>query len=552
MQQYLSGAQLHAMFESGYRNLKIHAEQINGLNVFPVPDGDTGTNMVMTFGGGIRAVSAKEENVGAYMAQLSQAVLWSARGNSGVIFSQFVRGLARGFAGCERIAFADFGHAFACAREDAYQALLTPTEGTILTVIREASDFLQEQGGSYEDFAQGVAALLAQMKKTLEKTPDLLPILRESGVVDSGGAGLVCFMEGMLAYLRGEAPEELPEPETAASAVLSGSFGPDSVLEYGYCTEFILQLMHAKTDLAAFDLKTFLQPLEAMGESIVAVCSDGLVKLHIHTFTPEKVLEYGRRFGEFVTLKIENMSVQHSQVPAAPASEQPEPNRPKEHLKYAVVAVASGEGIIEYFRSIGANAIIDGGQTNNPSVDAFLEAFRGLDAEHIIVLPDNSNVVLTAQQAAALYTDADVRVIPTKSIVEGASVLSLFNPWCQTPEQLLEEMTGGLGNVVTGYLTTAVRDTGMGGLQIRKGDYIGLDRETILTCGTDKADTAFRLVQTITAKAPKDIIIVFRGADATDEESARLQSLLENAYPCADIGFIHGKQEIYDFIISLE
>ena len=542
--QYLNGAGLHSLFESGYRNLKKNTDAINQLNVFPVPDGDTGTNMVRTFGGGLQAVSAEMQHVGEYMHTLSQAVLLSARGNSGVIFSQFVSGLARGFSGCDRVSFPDFVRAFDCAREDAYRAILTPTEGTILTVIREAAAFLQ--GSDFDDLRTGFEALLEQMKKTLQKTPELLPVLKEAGVVDSGGAGLVCFVEGMVAHLSGKTVEDTPELfDTVAPSAVTGSFGPDSVLEYGYCTEFILQLMNAKTQIAAFDLKGFLEPLEAMGDSIVAVANGGIVKLHIHTFTPEKVLEYGRRFGEFVTLKIENMSVQHSE--AAPKAE-----KPKEHLKYAVVAVVAGEGITDYFRSIGANEIIDGGQTNNPSVDDFLAAFRRLDAEHIIVLPDNSNVVMTARQASQLYKEADVRVIPTKSVVEGCSALSMFNPWCENVEQLLEEMSAGLSGVVTGYLTTAIRDTQMDGLEIQKGDYIGLDRETILSCGQDKVETAFQLVRRICEESPKEIIILFRGADATEEETAALQQRLETAYPCADIGLIDGKQAIYDFIISLE
>lgn len=544
--QELNGAGLHALFESGYRNLKKNTDAINELNVFPVPDGDTGTNMVRTFGGGLRSVSAETERVDEYMQSLSKAALLSARGNSGVIFSQFVSGLARGFAGCDRVNFQDFVRAFDCAREDAYQAILTPTEGTILTVIREAAEFLREHGNTYSDLRSGFEALLEKMKQTLMRTPELLPVLKEAGVVDSGGAGLVCFVEGMVAYLNGRTVEDTPElADALPQSMVTGSFGPDSVLEYGYCTEFILQLMNAKTEISAFDLNAFLKPLEAMGDSIVAVVNGGIVKLHIHTFTPEKVLEYGRRFGEFVTLKIENMSVQHSE--AVPKAEVP-----KEHLKYAVVAVAAGEGIIEYFKSIGANVIINGGQTSNPSVDDFLAAFRSLDAEYIIVLPDNSNVVMTARQAAELYKAGDIRVIPTKSVVEGCSALSMFNPWCETVEELVEEMSAGLSGIVTGYLTTAIRDTRMGGMDVQKGDYIGLDRETILSCGQDKVQTAFELVCRICENSPKEIIIVFCGANATEEETQAFRQRLESAYPCADIGFIDGKQEIYDFIISLE
>jgi DAK2 domain fusion protein YloV len=542
-QQYLDGIALHQLFESGYRNLKKNINTINDLNVFPVPDGDTGTNMTQTFGGGLRGVPSTD-NVGQYMGALSHAALLSARGNSGVIFSQFVHGLYRGFAQLQKVSFADFAYAFSCAKEDAYGSILTPTEGTILTVIREAAEFLAANGNQYTDFQDGFAALLNQMKASLAKTPELLPILKESGVVDSGGAGLVCFVEGMYAHLCGESIEDTPDfADTMASAAVSSTFGPDSQLEYGYCTEFILQLMHAKTDIASFDREAFIKPLEELGDSIVVVCSDSIVKVHIHSFTPEKVLEYGRKFGEFLTLKIENMSVQHSETQTAPQ---------KEHLKYAVVAVAPGEGIAEYFTEIGANAIIAGGQTCNPSVDAFLEAFQKFDAEHIIVLPNNSNVVLTAQQAADIYKEADVRVLPAKSIVEGCSALSLFNPWCDDVEELLSDMESALHCVTTAYLTTAIRDTHIGGIDVVKGNFIGLDRETILACGENKVDTTMALISRITEAAPKDIIVVFTGKEAAEAEVAELENRLHSAYPMADIGFIDGKQEVYDFIISLE
>ena len=543
-QQTLNGVALHELFESGYRNLKKNMEAVNDLNVFPVPDGDTGTNMVKTFGGGMRAVTGEVTHVGAYMQVLARAVLLSARGNSGVIFSQFVHGLYRGFADKETVTFADWADAFACAVEDSYKSIITPTEGTILTVIREAAEFLQQKAADFADWRDGFGAVLDQMKTTLAHTPDLLPVLKEAGVVDSGGAGLVCFVEGIYAHLCGESIEETPDLADMLAEPVAGAFGPDSVLEYGYCTEFILQLMNYKTDIAAFDLDAFVKPIEQLGDSIVAVCNDSIVKIHVHTFTPEKVLEYGRRFGEFVTIKIENMSVQHSEV-TAPAPK-------KEHVKYAIVAVASGQGIVDYFYSIGATVVIDGGQTNNPSVDAFLDAFRAFDAEHIVVLPNNSNIVMTAQQAADMYTDTDVRVIPTKSIVEGYSALSMMNLWCDTVDELIEDMTSGLSGVTTGYVTTAIRDTQMDGLDVKKGDFIGLADKHILTSGQDKVETAAGLIRTVTEQAEKEVIIVFCGESATEQEIDALREILENEYPLADIGFIDGKQAVYDFIISLE
>lgn len=546
MQQTMNGIELNSLFTSGYRNLKKNMNTVNDLNVFPVPDGDTGTNMVHTFGGGIKSVNGGIENVGEYMQQFSRAVLLSARGNSGVILSQFVHGVYRGFADKENIVFSDFAAAFECAVEDSYKSIITPTEGTILTVIREAAEFLRGHAAEYEDFKSGFEALTENMKNTLANTPELLPVLKQAGVIDSGGAGLVCLFEGMLADLWGEDIEDTPDiVDSLSNGALNSNFGPDSHLEYGYCTEFILQLMNYKTDIAAFSKDEFVKPLEAMGDSIVAVVNDSIVKIHIHTFTPEKVLEYARGFGEFVTLKIENMSVQHSEI----AEKQ---EAPKEHLKYAVVTVASGEGIIGYFYGIGASVVINGGQTNNPSVDDFIDAFASLDAEHIIVLPNNSNIILTANQAAEMYGSADIRVIPTNSIVEGYSALSMMNLWCDNVEELVKDMSSGLNSVVTAYITTATRDVTMNGVDVKKGKYIGLDRKNIRLCGENRLEVATNLINGIIEEDEKEVIIVFYGSAVSEEEAEQFKEILENEYPLADIGFIEGKQDVYDYIISLE
>ena len=545
MQNTLSGVQLHSLFTGGYRNLKKNMETINELNVFPVPDGDTGANMVMTFGGGLNTITEAPVHVGQYMSTLSRSVLLSARGNSGVIFSQFIHGLYRGFAEKEIITFSDLAQAFAFATEDTYHSIVTPTEGTILTVIREAADFLRENSGKYTSFQEGFDDLLTQMRATLKKTPELLPVLKEAGVVDSGGAGLVCFMEGICACLHGEEPEDIPgQADWSAPAPANVNFGPDSHLEYGYCTEFILQLMNYKTSLASFDLQSFTKPLEEMGDSIVSVHNDGIVKIHIHTFSPETALGYARQFGEFISVKIENMSIQHNQT------QLDEPKREK--VKYAVIAVASGEGIKEYFRSIGVSYIIDGGQTNNPPVTAFLEAFRKFDAEHIVVLPNNSNIILTANQAADSYTACPVHIIPTKSIVEGYSALSMMNPWCETVEEFISDMSMNLDYVTTGYVTTSIRDAHMDGLDIQKGSYIGLADKHILTTTDNRVDAAKELIQKVTAQSEKSVIILFTGKGVAQEEIDQLAAFLQEEYPMVDIGFVDGQQDVYDFIISLE
>ena len=543
MQQFLDGEVLNSAFTVGYRNLKKNMAAINDLNVFPVPDGDTGTNMVHTFGGGLGAVTA-QKNVGLYLRELSRAVLLNARGNSGVIFSQFIRGLYCGFENKETICFADLAYAFDCAREDTYKSIISPTEGTILTVIREATDYLTANADKFDDFKSGFEALLGCMKDTLVRTPQMLPVLKEAGVVDSGAAGLVCFFEGMYAYFCGLSFDDIDEIEfNAPKGEISASFGPDSVMEYGYCTEFILQLMNAKTDISSFSKDEFVKPLESLGDSIVAVVNDGIVKIHIHTFTPEKVLEYARKFGEFVTIKIENMSVQHNETQVAPQ---------KEQVKYAIIAVASGQGISDYFYSIGASLIIDGGQTNNPSVDDFLKAFDSFDAEHIIVLPNNSNIILTANQAAELYKASDVHVLPTKSLVEGYSALSMMNLWCDTVEELIDDMSSGLSTVVSAFVTTATRDTNIGGVEISKNNYIGIKNKEILICDQDRFKCATELVSNIMKQSEKEVIIVFYGEAVSEEEAKCFKDWLEEEYSLADIGFIEGKQDVYDYIISLE
>ena len=543
MQNRIGSAELNRLLTGGLHNLVKNMETVNELNVFPVPDGDTGTNMVHTFSGGLNYVSESIPTVGEYMSKLAEGVLLSARGNSGVIFSQFIHGLYRGFADKEEIEFSDLAVAFTCAKEDSYKAIITPTEGTILTVISEAEKYLNANGAKYSDFGAGFKGLIDNMKQTLAHTPELLPVLKEAGVVDSGGAGLVCFFEGIYAALMGEEIEVSDFVDLAkGSTVVNSNFGADSLLEYGYCTEFILQLMNYKTDISAFSKDEFVNVLENMGDSIVAVVNGSIVKIHIHTFTPEKVLEYARGFGEFVTLKIENMSVQHSETQAASK---------KERVKYAVVAVASGQGIIDYFYGIGATYVIEGGQTENPSVDDFLKAFDAFEAEHIIVLPNNSNIILTAKQAAEIYS-GDVRIIPTKSIVEGYSALSMMNLWCDTVEELIEDMSSGLANVVSASVTTATRDAFMDGVEIKEGNFIGIANKEILVATNDRDSAALELIKKINDREEKDVIIVFYGENVSNFDAEALKTRLEEEYPLCDIGFIEGKQRIYDYIISLE
>ncbi|MBR3942674.1 MAG: DAK2 domain-containing protein, partial [Clostridia bacterium] len=453
---------LAELFENGYRNLYANEQAVNDLNVFPVPDGDTGTNMVRTLEGGLN-ISA--ETVSPYMQAVSRGVLMSARGNSGVILSQFIRGIAEGAADGEALSTEAFISALENGVKSAYGAVIEPTEGTMLTVIREGVEAVAEKQ-VFSDFEALFQFLIEAMKRSLANTPELLPVLKEANVVDSGGVGIVSFFEGMLLKLQGVTLQEGENTQATKVSASAVAFGPDSVLEYGYCTEFILQLMYAKTDIQTFELQPMIDYLESIGNSIVAVQDKDIVKVHVHTFTPEKALGFARNFGEFITVKIENMSVQHNETAEKKAI--------AERVKYAVVAVASGAGLKQYFSEIGANVVIDGGQTQNPSAEDFVSAFKSINAEHIIVLPNNSNIVMTAELARDMYTEADVRVIPTKSIAAGYSALTMMNPWLDNVDDFIEEMENGANAVSSIAVAQAVHSADLHGMHIDKDAYMGI------------------------------------------------------------------------------
>lgn len=546
----------HEMLSSGYYNLKNNEDTVNHLNVFPVPDGDTGINMSRTIHGGVIAGrSVTMEDFYTYMGAFSKGALLSARGNSGAIFSQFIAGMAAGAPATSEISLADFSKMLTLGTEYAYKAVITPTEGTILTVIRETAEFVAANLDSYKTFEDCFTALLPVLNASLDNTPNLLPILMEAGVIDSGGAGIQYIFEGMYSELSGKPVASVHKDAVANNeAALSmeeiaatTDFNADSELEFGYCTEFILQLMNKKVDPKTFDLNIIVDFLKTKGDSIVAVKNDDVIKIHVHTFTPEEVLAFCHQFGEFVTLKIENMSVQHHEVMA-----EKEQVAKKKHTKYAVVAVVNGEGIKEYFTSIGATEFVEGGQTCNPSTGDFIDSFKKINSDYIVVLPNNSNVILAAKQAASLYKDADVRVVETKSIAEGFSALSMMDMSAETIEAFIEGMTDFLYNVTTGYITTSTRDASINGVDVKEGNYIGLDSDTIRSTGTDKIATAIDLLSAMPDIDEKEVVTIFYGADASDDEKEALTDAIEKNFPMIEIGEVDGGQAVYDFIFALE
>lgn len=543
----LDAKQLYELFCGGYKNLQKNEKMVDALNVFPVPDGDTGSNMVRTLSGGITA-AVQGETVGQMMQAFSKGALFSARGNSGVILSQFIHGFADGAARVRELTPAGFIQAMEDGVRCAYKAVITPVEGTILTVMRETAEYLSQRAEGLENFEALFAVAIPAIKRSLEATPEKLAVLKEAGVVDSGGAGFLCIFEGMQAVVLGKDIGQLEDTfDTTVREEMPIRKLDGGQLEYGYCTEFVLQLLPEKPAAADFSLQQLIGYLESVGDSVVAVQDEDVVKVHVHTFIPEKVLAYAHTYGEFLTTKIENMSLQHSEISKGTA-----PAMPKQHKQFAVVATASGDGIREYFLSIGADVIVSGGQTANPSAEDFIQAFDSLDAEHIIVLPNNGNVIMAAELAAQLYEKTDVRVLKTHSIAEGYSALSMLDPYAQTVDAFLDAMGEGLDRVTTGYVTVATRDTTMNGVCVCQGDYIGLDGDAILTAQKDKITAVLAMLEALPNMNGKETIIVFCGRDVTPEETETLEQALSQKYPFFDVGFIYGGQAVYSFILSIE
>lgn len=541
----IDGEFLELMLQNGYRNIMLNQAEIDALNVFPVPDGDTGLNMTMTMSGGVENHESSK-NVGVMMASFAHGTLFSARGNSGVILSQFINGFAKGAKDMDTMSVSDFAKAMESGVKQAYMSVVRPVEGTMLTVMREATEFLSNNKDSFASFEDCFMSLMPVIRRSLDNTPNLLPVLEEAGVIDSGGAGFLTIVEGMKLALEGEILSDDSKASSSLKPSSKISLLPDNgTLEYGYCTEFILQLIYSDHRADSFNLDEMIATLETFGDSIVAIREDNVVKVHVHTFTPEKVLAYARGFGEFLTLKIENMALQHNESIK-------ENKKKKKHQKYAIATVASGRGIQEYLTGIGADVIISGGQTDNPSTEDFINAFDTLDADYIVVLPNNSNVIMAAKQAAKIYDKADVRVIETRSVAEGYSALSMMNNSVDTVEELIEGMSFGIPNVTTGYITTATRDSSMGGVAVKQGDYIGLDRETIRSSEKSKTDAVMGLLKNLPGIDEKEVLTGFFGNGVAEEEAEALKELIEESFPMLECAFIEGGQPVYDYIFALE
>ncbi len=531
------------MFLAGAKNLESKKEWINELNVFPVPDGDTGTNMKMTMDGGVNAIrSLKQKNIGLLVKDLARGMVFSARGNSGVILSQFFKGLALGLENFNEVTTEEFGLAMISGVNQAYKVVNNPTEGTILTVMREASQNAYDaHKTTFEEYFE---VYLTEASHSLAHTPELLPVLKKAGVVDSGGAGFIQIISGMALAIDGHILDTIEIVDHVSPTVNPNGFNADSELEFGYCTEFILQLQNKKVDIKNFDLKVITDFLEEIGNSIVAFVDDDIVKVHVHTFTPGKVIDYCQQFGEYVTFKMENMSVQHSE------SNFKEKKVESEFKETTIVAVSSGDGISNLFKGMGVDFIVSGGQTMNPSTDDFLSAFENLNTNNIIVFPNNSNIIMAAKQAAQNYAKANVVVIETKTIAQCYSALSLIG--ADDFESVVSTINKSLANVTSLEVTYAVRDSEIDNFKIKKNDYLGFIDHHLCAVSKTKVGSVLDLFKEIENLEEKEVVTILYGADVTEEELEELISTLEETYDYLEVGAICGGQKVYSFIISVE
>lgn len=535
------------MLEGGAAQLAVHKDELNALNVFPVADGDTGTNMLHTIEGGLESLSADKVGIGEVAQAFSQKTLLSARGNSGVILSQIFAGIAEGLDGCESADAKRLADAYIRGITRSYASVMNPTEGTILTVFRESTEYAAEhidKTSSVEDFFK---LLIKEARRSLAATKEILPALAEADVVDSGAAGYLYIAEGMYNALNGEElPKYKPSATTGKQNVNIELFSRNDKLKFGYCTEFLLRLTVDKVDPDSFDIKEALSALEELGgESVVAYKQDDILKVHVHTFTPGAIMTRMQSFGEFLTVKIENMELGHAE------EIKPTPKKTKSTKPFSVVAVATGDGISALFTHMGAEHIISGGQTANPSIEEFVKAFEKCESRNIIVLPNNKNIILAARQAAEVYKDASVRVVETKNLMQGYSALSVINPGITDVDMLVSSAERAAGDVVDGEITKAVRDAHADGFDIKNGDYMAISEGKIIATAKSCEDAALKMLESVNTDM-YEIISLFVGKDVTDNARAELTEKISELYPDLELSVYEGGQEIYDYLIAIE
>ncbi len=541
----INGVQLEQMLRNGLANLRLHEKEINQLNVFPVPDGDTGTNMRMTLEHGLQSAHSTTE-AGEYLKALAAGTLLGARGNSGVILSQFFYGFAQELSRSSLIGPGELRNGLIRGYRVAYDAVISPVEGTMLTVAREGIEHIRAQITRNSGIDVILSMYTAEMRKTLAQTPEMLDVLKESGVVDSGAAGFILIFEGMLKQLRGEQLDdgerivrESAEPEGPDLSL----FDENSAFVDGYCMEFILQLMNAKEYEHKFRLQAYIRALEKLGESIVCVQNEKRIKVHIHTKKPAIIIQYSQKYGEFLTFKLENMQLQHN--------ERDRSIRPEKHKPLAIVAVVNGFGMRKLFESLGVDFVIDGGATMNTSSKEFVSAIERLNADVVVILPNHKNVIPAAEQAAALVTGKTVTVIPTKSVAEGYFSIAMDIPDSADVENRIHQLRRGREDVITVCETTASRDFSWHELNCRRGDEIALRNGELCCVGSDWKTLILDALAQIEDIEDKETCVVFRGLNVPEEDEELLSEAVAERYPMLELSFVDGGQEIYQWILGV-
>ena len=541
--QKIDGKCYAEMLRGGTALLLEHSQEINDLNVFPVPDGDTGTNMAKTMDGGLSELSADADSIGKVSSCFTHGVLLGARGNSGVILSQIFAGINEELSHYDEVGARELVDAYKKGIAKSYAAVQHPTEGTILTVFRESIEYAEKnitEASSVEDFFR---MHIESAKDSLARTKEILPALAEADVVDSGGAGYLYIIMGMYAVLTGEITGSIYKSrETEIKKVNIDLFTKDSKLEFGYCTEFMLRLTTEKCDPDLFEINELITLLEGLGgESIVAYKLDDIVKVHVHTFAPGNVLSVAQSYGEFLTVKIENMSLGHT-----------DEIKPKKNNKqFSVIAVAAGDGLCALFSDMGADEIVTGGQTLNPSAEEFIAAFDRAEGDDIIVLPNNKNVILAAKQAAELYDKARIHIIPTKNLMQGYSALSIITPGITDVSALVESVTRATEGVLGAEVTMAVRDVTVGGKDIKKGDYIAICNSEISAVAGSAESCVLEYLESVDMD-DFEIITLFVGNNIAEERRVKLTELIEDKYDMCELEVYESGNEVYDYMIAIE
>lgn len=548
-----------SMLEVGGNRLSENAEYVNSLNVFPVPDGDTGTNMNLTYTSGIeRVIKQHSDTVGEVGEDLAKGLLMGARGNSGVILSQLFRGFAKAIEGKTTVEAQDFANAFQRGIDTAVKAVMKPVEGTILTVARDSAAAGMQKAEETDDIIEVMTAVLEEAQTSLENTPNLLPVLKEVGVVDSGGQGLVYIYHGFLESLTGESiPVKSADPNKANVTELAHQENffntahsvASEDIHYGYCTEIMVKIGEGETVTDEFDYDTFRNHLDGIGDSLLVVSDDEIVKVHVHTETPGEVMNYGQKFGSLVKIKVDNMRLQHDDILDGKGSNQAESAPAVERTNLAIIAVAAGEGIENLFKDMGVKSIISGGQTMNPSTNDILDAINKANADNVIILPNNKNIIMAANQAVEV-SEIPAAVVETKYISQGLTAMLGYNP-DGTLEDNKAAMVAEMANVTSGQVTVAVRDTTVDGLEIHKDHFMGIIDGKIVSEDADLVKETINMVNAMIDEDKELVTLIF--GEETDQATAELiAEAVESANEDIEVEIVDGGQPVYHFLASVE